>query len=221
MRERVVEASLIGFTRMITGARALWLGCAPDSTQRIYFANHASHGDLLLIWAALPKALRSMTRPVAGADYWLRSPVRRFVAERVFKAILNEREGANRSYDPVKELTAALDAGQSIVVFPEGTRNMTDKLLLPFKSGLFRLARARPGIDLVPVWLDNPHRVMPKGEWLPVPLLCSAKFGTPIGFVEGEERRVFVERARNALLALAPETRKLHALDVQPQEPLI
>ncbi len=219
MRGQVAEAGLIGLTRAVTGARAVWSGCAPDETQRIYYANHASHSDLLLIWSALPKVLRRTIRPVAGADYWLKTTFRRFIAEKVFYAALIERDAASRSYNPLTILTEILDAGKSIIVFPEGTRNMTDEPLLPFKSGLYRLAKARPGIDLVPVWLDNPHRVMPKGVLLPVPFLCSATFGTPLRLGEGEERGAFVERARQALLTLAPQARRTGAASPLPKVP--
>jgi 1-acyl-sn-glycerol-3-phosphate acyltransferase len=202
---RIVEAltsyAVTAFARLITGVRPDWRGLAPEPKQRIYFANHASHGDFVLIWSVLPKELRDRTRPVAGADYW-RSGIRRFLGEDVFKAVLIERLPENRTQDPVGLMAAALDAGDSLILFPEGTRNMSDLPLLGFKSGLYNLARMRPQIEMVPTWIDNISRVLPKGEFLPLPLLCSVTFGAPLRLGDGEDRLVFLERARQALLAL-------------------
>jgi 1-acyl-sn-glycerol-3-phosphate acyltransferase len=190
--------------RMLTGARSLWLGCAPQKTKRIYFANHSSHGDFVLLWASLPPELRGRTRPVAGADYWLSSPVRRFVINRVFRGVLVDRERSDPSSNPLQPMLDALDEGQSLILFPEGTRNLEDGLL-PFKGGLYRLGLARPDVELVPVWIANVNRVMPKGRALPLPLLCTVSFGTPLSINENEDKDVFLGRAREALLALAPE----------------
>jgi len=104
-------------------------------------------------------------------------------------------------------LLAALDAGRSLIFFPEGTRNTTEAPLLPFKSGLYRIATQRPEVELIPVWIENLNRVMPKGEFVPMPLLCTVTFGAPIAVEEGEGSLPFRERSRAALLALAPSDR--------------
>lgn len=201
---RIAAAAIAGFARLITGVRADWAGCPPDPVRRIYFANHASHGDFVLVWTVLPSSLRAQTRPVAGADYWGKGRLRRFVGTKVFRAVLIDRDPASRTADPVSVMASALDGGDSLILFPEGTRNMTDEPLLPFKSGLYHLAASRPEVDLVPVWIDNISRVMPKGELLPIPLLCGVAFGAPLRLAEGEEKSAFLARARAALLALAP-----------------
>lgn len=204
MLDRLAGTAVMAFARLITGVRAEWRGAPPQPTQRIYYANHASHGDFVLIWTVLPPALRSLTRPVAGADYWSKGAIRRFIGTSVFNAVLIERERENRRQDPIAVMTAALDAGASLILFPEGTRNTSEAPLLPFKGGLYQLAGARPRVELVPVWIDNISRVMPKGELLPIPLLCSITFGAPLHLAEGEPRDTFLARARAALLALAP-----------------
>jgi 1-acyl-sn-glycerol-3-phosphate acyltransferase len=155
-----------------------------------------------LIWTVLPDPLRRVTRPVAGADYWLTGGVRRFFGQRVFQAILIDRAPANCSADPVATMAAALDERLSLVLFPEGTRNTSDDPLLPFKSGLYQLALARPDVELVPVWVENVDRVMPKGEFVPIPLLCRVVLGAPMALEDGEEKAPFLERCRSALLAL-------------------
>lgn len=203
MLPTLAAMGITGFARVVTGVRGEWLGCLPEPRQRIYFANHVSHGDFVLIWTVLPPALRRVTRPVAGADYWEKSSLRRFIGKKVFRAVLIDRDPASRAADPIAQMASALDDGASLILFPEGTRNTTDAPLLPFKSGLFHLARTRPEAELVPVWIDNLNRVMPKGEVLPVPLLCTVGFGAPLRLGAGEDKAAFLDRARDAVLALS------------------
>ena len=281
---------LLGVVRLLTGAQARWYGCPPKAEQRIYFANHQSHADLVMIWAALPEELRSITRPIAARDYWANTPFKRWITTEVFNAVYVERGGApvvptapaasafastatkptvptlisteriEPSMDPIEpfmiqvpppapaafavkavqlpliasptiepealteatSITAASDAigtpapegadplapliealtsGDSIIIFPEGTRGHTGEPQ-KFKSGLFTLAQLFPDVVLVPAWIDNIQRVMPKGEVVPVPILCSVTFGAPIRLEDGEERRPFLDRAREAVVAL-------------------
>jgi 1-acyl-sn-glycerol-3-phosphate acyltransferase len=210
IRQAITSRAITAFARLWTGVRPDWRGCLPDTRQRIYFANHASHGDFVLIWSVLPKELRDRTRPVAGADYWRKSKLRSFLGGEVFRAVLIERQAEARAEDPIGQMAVALDAGDSLILFPEGTRNMTEEPLLPFKSGLYNLALARPGVELVPTWIDNLSRVLPKGEFMPLPLLCSVTFGAPLVLEEGEERKAFLARARGALLELGGNATHAH-----------
>lgn len=115
-----------------------------------------------------------------------------------------ERDRKNHITDPIEQMATALDEGASLILFPEGTRNLSDEPLLPFKSGLYRLALARPRVELVPVWIANLNRALPKGEMIPVPILCTVTFGMPVRLRAGEDMAAFLERARTALLALRP-----------------
>ncbi len=277
---------LLGVVRLLTGAQARWYGCPPKAEQRIYFANHQSHADLVMIWAALPEELRSITRPIAARDYWANTPFKRWITTEVFNAVYVERGGAPvvpaapatisdtkpavptliqteriepsmdpiepfmiqvpppapaafavkavqlpliaspptepdlsapttaeatasdaistptpEAADPLAPLIEALTSGDSIIIFPEGTRGYTGEPQ-KFKSGLYTLAQLFPDVVLVPAWIDNIQRVMPKGEVVPVPILCSVTFGAPVRLEEGEERRPFLDRAREAVVAL-------------------
>lgn len=201
---RVTGLAISTFARFMTAPRAVWQGIEPVPHQRIYFANHSSNGDFVLLWTALPAPLRRRTRPVAALDYWLTSPLRAFIGREVFNAVLIDRRPEARAEDPVVQMAAALDQGSSLILFPEGQRNSSEATLLPFKSGLYHLAKARPGVDLVPVWIANLNRVMPKGEVISVPLICTLTFGAPLHLAEGEAKDAFLARATQALLALKP-----------------
>jgi len=164
--------------------------------------------DFLFIWSVLPPEVRTQTRAVAAADYWLAGPIRRYIARNLLEAVLIDRNSVTREQDPIEVLCEAVDRGHSLIVFPEGTRNMSDSRLLPLKSGIYRLAVARPSLRFIPVWLDNVSRVMPKGVLLPLPLLCTATFGAPIQLEADEDKNTFLEKARTAMLTLDPEREK-------------
>lgn len=199
---RVTGQVISTFARFMTAPRAIWQGIEPVPKQRVYFANHSSNGDFVLLWTALPTPLRRQTRPVAALDYWLKSQLRAFIGREVFNAVLIDRRPEARTEDPVAQMVSALDQGSSLIIFPEGQRNSSEAPLLPFKSGLYHLAKARPGVDLVPVWIANLNRVMPKGEVIPVPLICTLTFGAPLHVEPEETKDAFLARATQALLAL-------------------
>jgi 1-acyl-sn-glycerol-3-phosphate acyltransferase len=191
-----------GICRLVTGPSSQWHGDVEEARPRIYFANHTSHLDFPLIWSALPATLRARVRPVAGRDYWERTAPRRFMADRVFHAVLVDRgaraSGLDAARASIRTMAAALDRGHSLIVFPEGTRSR-DGSLGPFKSGLYHLSRARPDVACVPVFIGNAHRILPKGEAMPVPLLARVVFGSPIRVEAGEDKQTFLARARAAL----------------------
>ncbi len=191
---------LLGLIRILTGSQARWHGCPPKAEQRIYFANHQSHADLVMIWAALPKELRSVTRAIAARDYWTKSPFKKWLTTEVFNVIYVSRD-RTADEDPLEPLLEALSHGDSIILFPEGTRGYAEEPQA-FKAGLYNLAVKCPGAVLVPAWINNVQHVLPKGEVVPVPVLCSVTFGAPIALQEGEDRGAFLKRAREAVIAL-------------------
>jgi len=196
----VIGALIVALTRLVVGGQGVWIGCSPGNRQRIYFANHSSHLDTILVWAAMPPELRRRVRPVAAADYWGKGRIQRHIALNVLNAVLIDRQA--RSSDPLEPLKSALAAGDSLIFFPEGTRG-TGELPSTFRPGLYHLAKGFPEVELVPVFLDNLRRALPKGSLLPVPLSCVARFGAPMHLQEGETKPGFLDRARSAVVSLA------------------
>lgn len=193
---------IVWLVRTLVGAYPRWIGSAPSANQRIYFANHTSHMDTVVLWAALPASLRANTRPVAARDYWGGGGLRTQIARDELNAVLIDRAREDPEADPLDPLREALEHGFSLIIFPEGTR-AAQPLPGPFKSGLYRLASEFPQVELIPVYLDNLHRSMPKGALLPVPIICTVRFGAPIALREGESKEHFLERALAAVIALA------------------
>jgi 1-acyl-sn-glycerol-3-phosphate acyltransferase len=204
-----LRLALLGLVRLLVGAYADWQGSAPIRRQRVYYANHTSHFDTLVVVASLPEDLRAETHPVAALDYWGASDLRRLIAVECLNAVLIDRSGQGPA-DPLDPAMELLARGHSLIIFPEGTRG--DGTVGRFRSGLYNLAQRFPEAELVPVYLDNPSRVMPKGTFLIVPLICTARFGVPISLGANEERGEFLARARAALVSLADPRRSGEAV---------
>ncbi len=153
---------------------------APDP--HIFFSNHASHFDFAVLRASLPR----FTHPVAAADYWALNAFRRFLALRVFDAVLVDRSTVDRSHDPLTPMLAALDRGHSLLLFPEGTRG-DGKTLRPFRSGIYHLARQRPESALYPIRIH--HRAT---GWI-------VNFRPPTYLIPNEPKRDFLLRLQGLL----------------------
>lgn len=201
------KALLAFIVKALIGAYPRW--SSPPSValeytpQRVYFANHSSHLDTVALWASLPPILRNQTRPVAALDYWSKGVVRRYIANKILNVVLIDRNRSTDS-DPLEPVHQALNNGHSLIIFPEGTRN-DEAQMLEFKAGLYHLARQHPQVELVPVYLDNARRSLPKGSFVPIPLTCLVRFGPAIRVGVNEDKCEFLNRARSAVLALKPE----------------
>lgn len=205
MKAHPLARVIAGAARLISGVTVRWLDSSPDARQTIYFANHSSHLDFVVLWASLPAEIRARTRPVAAQDYWEKG-LRRMIAVNVFRAVLVARRGSSDqpAADPqeaIRNMSDAMGEDQSLILFPEGTRGSGEEVA-PFKSGLFYLCQQKPGVRLVPGYLNNLNRILPKGEFLPVPFISRLTFGPPLQLGTGETKADFLTRARAALCRL-------------------
>jgi 1-acyl-sn-glycerol-3-phosphate acyltransferase len=203
----MIGMALASACRLISGATVEWR-CDPNSdAQRIYFGNHASHLDFVVIWSALPPRLRRHTRPVAGRDYWEQGAIRRYLASDVFRAVLIDRghgtadQAIDAARASIERMAREMGDRDSLIVFPEGTRSLTGEIGT-FKSGIYHLSRAKPEAELIPVHLENLNRILPKGETLPVPMLSRVTFGPRVDTCVSERKEDFLARARTALVQL-------------------
>lgn len=206
---KIIDRSLYLLIRFLTGIQP-----KPaeqfnfPTTRNVYFANHGSHGDFVMVWISLPHEWRKVARPVAGADYWLKGKIRSFIINQVFNGLLIMRNG-NDPRAITAQMSEAIKQDNSLIIFPEGTRNTNDDVvLLPFKSGIYHLARENPEVRFVPIWIDNINRVLPKGQLVPVPVICDVNIGEPMQLFENESKDEFLTRTRNALLSLAPRDKQ-------------
>ena len=204
----MIARLLAAVARALAAPTVFWTCGPPRPAPRIYFANHTSHLDFMVLWCALPPRLRAGARPVAARDYWEGGPIRRLLAGRVFRAILIDRRPEPdtahrrlRAKSSIEEIVSQMGPHDSLIVFPEGTRGPGPEPR-PFRSGLYHLCRARPDLELVPVYLGNLARILPKGATVPSPKLSRVVFGGPMRLEREESKSAFLERARLAVCAL-------------------
>jgi 1-acyl-sn-glycerol-3-phosphate acyltransferase len=199
---KTLERNFLALTaRLLSGASTRWIDSQPDTCQRVYFANHTSHLDAIVLWSALPQAVRALTRPVAAKDYWMAGPVRRYMATQMFQAILIDRTEIKVHQSPVDMMIREIGQRYSLIVFPEGGRSKGPEIG-EFKSGLYYLCKRRPDLELIPVYIDNMNRILPRGQVLPVPLLSCITFGPPLWLEAHEPKVEFLKRTRDAVRQL-------------------
>jgi len=203
--ETAIGWLIIGIARFVSGSVTRWVGCKPSSRQRIYYANHSSHLDIILLWASLPSSVRCTVRPAAAKDYWGKTATRRFLALKIFNSIMIDRVfegmGPRAALQSIDSAVTGLGEQYSLIIFPEGTRGDGEEVG-KFRSGVYQIAKRIPGIELVPVYMENLNRILPKGKVLPLPLLSNVTFGAPIQMRPGENKAEFLVRLRYALLEL-------------------
>lgn len=204
MLHGLLKRMMAGFIRTFAGVCVKYLDPDVFEGTHVYFANHTSHLDFLVIWSALPPDQRERCMPVAAKDYWEKGRIRRYLSEHVFHSLLIERKHVSVQNNPIRSMMDVLKGGKSLIIFPEGTRS-PDGVMKPFKSGLHHLAEKGLDVRFVPVCLENLNRILPKGELLPVPLLSSVVFGRPLSLMPGESRQDFLARAFDSVKELCSD----------------
>lgn len=148
----------------------------PKAGPAIIVANHRSHADTIALLSLFDGATAARVRPVAAADYFTRDRLLNFVSARCLGTLALDRQARERGEDPLLPCLAALDRGEILIVYPQGTRGR-DGERLPFKKGIAHLAERRPHVPIVPVLLSGTELVLPKGSSVPVPFRCDVRIG--------------------------------------------
>lgn len=201
---KLIANCILYLCRLISGVQAEVRDADfPDGTL-IFYANHSSHLDAMVILSLLPEAIREKTFLAASREYWQATALRRYISNRVFKTVMIARDGEDTksgAFAAITDMSTVLKEGNSLIIFPEGTRSF-GQTVSEFKRGIYHLARKNRTVQFVPVYLENMNRIMPKGELLIIPLLGRAIFGKPIRLNEGEDKDAFLIRVRNELVVL-------------------
>ncbi len=167
---------------LVSGIRAEGLEHLPTEGPAIVVANHNSHLDTLALMALFPLAHLPKVRPVAARDYFFATPLRRFIAENLVGILPLDRRNVKRGgTHPLQPLAEALDRGEILIIFPEGSRGEPGELK-PFKSGFAHLAKMRPEVPVVPVKITGTDRSLPRDEALWVPFILDIGISAPLRF---------------------------------------
>lgn len=188
--------------KLFWGTRYRRRSVIPKDRACLVVANHNSHLDAALLMSLFPLRRAHRVHPVAAADYFGTNAIRRLFAMRFLNAIPIERHAAPGK-DPLHPMIEALEAGESLIFFPEGSRG-DPGVVAPFRPGIGRLVRAIPGLEVVPVFMAGPERIWPRGAALPLPLPVDVNVGKPRSYPAELDPREIADRVRDDVLALAP-----------------
>jgi len=208
MRSLLIVLLFRPIARLFAGADIQGREHLPTHGPAIIAANHNSHVDTLLLLTIFPARTLRRVRPAAAADYFLSNPVIGWFSRRIIGIVPVERNKVGAGADVLAPARAALESGDIVVIFPEGTRGATGEAMSPLKSGVARLAEAVPTAPVTPIWIQGAGRVLPKGRIIPVPFICSVIVGEPVHW-RGDRAAFMAElkAALETLRAMAPPLR--------------
>ena len=173
----------------------------PRRGPAIIVANHNSHLDTIVLMCLFPMRMLRLLRPVAAADYFLRRRLLAWFSLEIMGIIPIDRR-VRASHDPLETSVEALDRGEILILFPEGSRGEPE-VLNEFKAGVAHLVKRRPAVPVIPVYLHGLGKSLPRGEALLVPFICDAFVGEPLTWQGNKEQ--FMHELNDRMTALAAE----------------
>lgn len=183
----------------------------PES-QFIIIANHNSHLDTLCLMSAVPGNILWKVKPVAAKDYFGKTPFRASASNYVLNTLLIDRKGTADRENPIDRMVQELDAGYSLIIFPEGTRGAADKME-KLKSGIAHILLSRPHIKYIPAYLTGMGKSLPKGKFMVLPYKSSVNFG-PGTQINGDDKASVMQQITQSF----EEMRELYEPKYQDEE---
>ncbi len=183
----------------------------PTHGPAILVANHNSHLDTLVLLSLFPLSLLDQVRPVAAADYFLKNRALAWFSLNILNILPLERSQvgrnqAGRGEDPLGESAAALDRGEILIVFPEGSRGSAE-VMGKFKGGVARLKERYPHVPVVPIHLQGAGKALPRGEIILVPVVVDVVVGMPVAWTG--QRATFTQAMEDDVRALGAHLPKV------------
>lgn len=167
-----------------------------EAAPAIVVANHNSHLDTMVLVSIFPSTILNKIRPVAAEDYFLKNRCLAWFALNVIGVIPLKRGKLGVKEDPLSDCSVAINRGEILLLFPEGSRGEPERLTA-FKSGIAHLAKRHPQVPVLPVFIQGLGKALPRGECLLVPVICDVVVGAPLywsgdrqDFMEALERRM-------------------------------
>ena len=189
------------FFRLFIGLKYYNNKTLKNKKQFIIIANHNSHMDTMAIMSAIPSRYIHRVHPIAARDFFGGSLFKKFLMRYLVNATLIKRDRTDPENDPIDSMDKMLKKSRSLILYPEGSRGIPG-VMSNFKKGLGYLIQRNPDVDVIPVYLDNVYKTLPKGKKLILPYNCSINFGEPIKFnsYELEDILESSEKAINKLV---------------------
>ncbi len=189
------------FLKIFIGLKYINEKTLKNKKQFILIANHNSHMDTMAIMSAIPSRYIHKVHPIAARDFFGGSLFKKILMRYLVNATLIQRDREDPNNDPIESMDKMLKKSRSLILFPEGSRGVPG-IMTKFKKGLGYLIQRNPEINVIPVYLDNVYKTLPRGKNLILPYNCSIKFGDPIEFksMEMEDILLSSEKAMQNLM---------------------
>ena len=189
------------FLKIFIGLKYVNEKTLKNKKQFILIANHNSHMDTMAIMSAIPSRYIHKVHPIAARDFFGGSLFKKILMRYLVNATLIQRDRDDPENDPIDSMDKMLKKSRSLILFPEGSRGVPG-VMTKFKKGLGYLIQRNPEIKVIPVYLDNVYKTLPRGKNLILPYNCSIKFGDPIQFksMEMEDILLSSEKAMQNLM---------------------
>ena len=166
------------FLKLIVGIKYINKEALKKKDQFIIVSNHNSHIDTMALMSALSYSQLFKTHPVAAGDYFGSSPFKSAITKLFTNALLIPRKTTAGAQNPMRMMSDCLNRGESLILFPEGSRGEPEKMQ-EFKKGIGLLLKMNPGVAYIPVYMKGMGRILPKGERLLVPFDSYVTIGDP------------------------------------------